>query len=148
MKSEPGAYSIADLERNGTTCWDGVRNYQARNTMRDDMRKGDLVLFYHSSADPAGVAGVAKVCREAYPDHTAFDRRSRYYDPKSDPESPRWMMVDLEFVERFPRVVPLAELKADPKLTGMLVTKRGMRLSVQPVEKEHFQVVRRRGRKG
>ncbi len=137
MKSEPGTYSIDDLEADGETSWDGVRNYQARNFMRDDMREGDRVLFYHSNASPPGVVGVAEVCRESYPDHTARDPDSGYHDPKASPEDPRWFMVDIRFVRKLPRIVPLAELKADPALDDMVVTGRS-RLSVQPVEKAHF----------
>jgi len=137
MKSEPEAYSIDDLARAGRGHWDGVRNYQARNHMRA-MREGDLVLFYHSSTEPPGVAGVARVCREAYPDHTQFDEKHDHHDPKSTKQDPRWDMVDVELVEKLPRMVTLAELKADEALSGMLVIKRGMRLSVQPVEREHF----------
>lgn len=136
MKSEPGAYSIDDLERDGTTCWDGVRNYQARNLMRE-MKEGDAVLFYHSNANPPGVVGIARVCREAYPDPTSWDPNGRYFDPKSSPETPRWWMVDIAFVEKLPRVVPLSEMKADPALDEMLVTGKS-RLSVQPVEQHHF----------
>lgn len=146
MKSEPDVYSIDDLARDGSTGWDGVRNYQARNFMRDEMKVGDLVLFYHSNADPPGIAGVARVCREAHPDPTQFDPSSKYHDPKSDPDDPRWLMVDVEFVEKFPHLVSLAELKANPKLEGMYVTRRGMRLSVQPVEPAHFEEVVRMGR--
>ncbi len=138
MKSEPSVYAIEDLERDGQTCWEGVRNYQARNLMRDQMRVGDLVLFYHSNADPTGVAGLARVCREAYPDHFAFDPKSSYYDKRSTPDNPVWMMVDVAFVQKFPAVVSLADLKSDSALEGMMVTRRGARLSVQPVEKEHF----------
>jgi predicted RNA-binding protein with PUA-like domain len=137
MKSEPGTYSIDDLERDGETMWDGVRNYQARNFMRDDMRVGDGVLFYHSNANPPGVVGVAEVCREGYPDHTARDPDSHYYDEKATEDDPRWHMVDIRFVRTLPRPVPLAELKADPALDDMVVTGRS-RLSVQPVEKRHF----------
>ncbi len=147
MKSEPNVYSIDDLESQGTTHWEGVRNYQARNTMRDDMKKGDLVLFYHSNAKPPGVAGIAKVCRESYPDHTAWDEKSKYFDKRSTPENPVWMMVDVEFVERFEDVVSLEELKAASELEGMLVTLRGQRLSVQEVDPAHFQFVRKTGRK-
>ncbi len=143
MKSEPGSYSLDDLERDGSTCWEGVRNYQARNLMRE-MHTGDLVLFYHSNANPPGAAGLAQVEREAYPDHFSWDPDSRYFDPKSNPEEPRWWMVDLRFVERFDRFVPLAELKADPTLGGMLVTGRS-RLSVQPVEAVDFNTVVRLG---
>ena len=145
LKSEPGAYSIQDLERDGRTSWEGVRNYQARNFMRDDMQPGDGVLFYHSSADPPGVAGVARVCRAAYPDPTARDPESGYFDPKASDEDPRWYMVDIEFEERFPRVVPLEELKRTPGLEEMLVTTKS-RLSVQPVKPEEFEVVLRLGR--
>lgn len=138
VKSEPGSYSIWDLERDGVTPWDGVRNYQARNLMRDDMKVGDPVLFYHSNADPPGVAGVAEVASKPYPDPTQFDPASKYLDPKSDPDSPRWMLVDIGFVRRFPEVVPLARLRDDPKLDGMPLLQKGQRLSVQPVEARHF----------
>lgn len=144
MKSEPDVFSIDDLARVGREHWDGVRNYQARNHMQR-MREGDLVLFYHSSAKPPGVAGVARVCREAYPDHSQFDPRSKYYDRASKPDAPRWFMVDVEFVRKLKRFVPLDELKADSALAGMLVTRRGMRLSVQPVERAHFEHVLRVG---
>ena len=144
MKSEPGSYSLDDLERDGVTCWEGVRNYQARNLMRE-MQEGDLVLFYHSNADPPGAAGIARVAREAYPDHFSWDPESRYHDPKSSPEEPRWWMVDVEFSERFDRFVPLADLKANPALADMLVTGRS-RLSVQPVEAADFETVVRMGR--
>ena len=141
MKSEPSVYSLEDLKRDGSTMWEGVRNYQARNTMRDSMAIGDLVLFYHSSADPMGVAGVARVCRESYPDPTQFDSKSKYYDATADPDDPRWFLVDVEFVERFAEVLSLAAVKADKRLADMLVVKRGMRLSVQPVDKKHFRRV-------
>lgn len=141
MKSEPDVYGIADLERDGTTLWDGVRNYQARNFMRDDMKVGDLVLYYHSNAKPPGVAGLAKVASEPYPDPTQFDDNSKYYDPKSTPENPRWVLVDLAFVAAFDDVVSLADLKADDELDGMLVIKKGQRLSIQPVEPHHYKRV-------
>jgi predicted RNA-binding protein with PUA-like domain len=147
MKTEPEAYSIQDLERDRTTIWDGVRNFQARNLLRDDIRAGDLVLFYHSVAKEKGVVGVAKVAKAGYPDPSAFDKRSKYHDPKSKKDEPTWYVVDVEHVETFPRVVTLEELKSTGDLAGMMVTKRGARLSVQPVEKEHFDVVRRLGRK-
>ncbi|RZO65643.1 MAG: EVE domain-containing protein [Sandaracinaceae bacterium] len=142
VKSEPDAYSIEDLERDGQAEWDGVRNYQARNSMRDEMTVGDLVLFYHSNAKPPGVAGVAKVATEAYPDPTQFDPKSKYHDPKATEEAPRWHLVDLSFVEKFDAVLGLDVLKehADD-LEGMMVIKRGIRFSVQPVEKEHFRKV-------
>lgn len=142
MKSEPDAYSIDDLVRQGRGHWDGVRSYQARNHMKG-MQLGDLVLFYHSSVDPPGVAGVARVCKQAYPDHTQFDSRHDHYDPKSKPEDPRWLMVDVEPVEKFAKLVTLLDLKSDPELVDMLVTRRGMRLSVQPVSLVHFRRVLR-----
>jgi len=147
MKTEPGSYSIQDLERDGATAWDGVRNFQARNLLRDEIRAGDLVLFYHSVAKEKGVVGVAKVAKAGYPDPSAFDKRSKYFDPKSKKDDPTWFVVDVEHVETFPRVVTLEELKATKALSGMMVTKRGARLSVQPVSKEHFDVVQKLGRK-
>lgn len=146
MKSEPGTYSIDDLARDGRTQWDGVRNYQARNLMRE-MQAGDRVLFYHSNAKPPGVAGLARVVREAYPDPTARDPESAYYDPKASEADPRWYMVDIEFVERLPRLVPLADIKAAEGLADMVVTKRS-RLSVQPVTDEEYRIVCAMGGKG
>lgn len=138
MKSEPSTYSIQDLRRDGRTPWEGVRNYQARNFMRDELSVGDKVLFYHSSATPTGVVGLGEVVREAYPDHFALDRESPYFDPKATADNPRWMMVDVGFVEEWAAPVTLAELKQDAALEGMLVTKKGQRLSVQPVEPAHY----------
>ncbi len=146
IKSEPDAFSIDDLEKKGSTSWDGVRNYQARNFMRDDMKLGDLALFYHSSTKPPGIVGVARVSRESYPDHTQFDKKSKYYDPKAKRDDPTWYMVDFEFVERFERVFTLDDLKATEELEGMLVTRRGQRLSIQPVEPEHFRAARKLAR--
>lgn len=146
MKSEPEVYSIDHLKRDRVETWEGVRNYQARNLMRDDMKVGDLALFYHSNANPPGVAGVARIARDAYPDDTAFDPSSNYYDAKSDPENPRWLMVDVEFVERFPGVVPLSVLQKTPGLEDMMVTRRGMRLSIQPVTEAEWDIVVRLGR--
>lgn len=145
MKSEPEVYSIDDLERDGTAEWEGVRSYQARNFMRDELAVGDLVLFYHSNAKPPGVAGVARVASAAYPDHHAFDPASKYHDPGSDPDAPRWWMVDVEFVEAFDELVSLDTLKAEGRgpLAGMLVIRRGQRLSIQPVDKAHFRRVLR-----
>ena len=145
MKSEPNVYSIDDLKKEKRACWDGVRNYQARNFMRDEMKIGDLVLYYHSNAKPPGVVGIAEVCREGYPDHTALDPKDPHYDPKSSKDNPTWMMVDLKFVEKFAEMVTLDKLKATASLEGMLVTRRGQRLSVQPVESNHFKVVRKLG---
>lgn len=144
MKSEPEVYSIQDLQRDGRSLWEGVRNYQARNYLRD-MRVGDLALFYHSNAKPPGVVGVARICREAYPDPTQFDPRSDYYDAKSKPEDPRWSTVDVEFVEAF-TLVSLDALKADSALEGMRVREKGSRLSVQPVDVAHFRRVLRLGK--
>ncbi len=141
MKSEPDVYSIDDLRRDGKTYWDGVRNYQARNFMRDGMKKGDLVLYYHSNAEPSGIAGVAKVDREGYPDFSAWDPKNDHYDPKSTEKKPQWFMVDVRFVQKFKNFVSLEALKSSPGLKGMLVLKRGMRLSVQPVHKTHFEAV-------
>ena len=141
MKTEPSVYSIDDLGRDGITQWEGVRNYQARNFMRDDMKIDDLVLFYHSNSDPSGIAGIARVCRESYPDHFSWNHESRYFDPKSTPETPRWFMVDVEYVKKFNQIISLKELKENPLFEGMLVTKRGMRISVQPVEKTHFDLI-------
>ena len=147
MKSEPGDYSISDLERDGTTHWDGVRNYAARNLMRDKMRSGDRVLFYHSNTRPPGVAGLAEVVRESYPDHTQFDPSSRYHDPKALPEAPRWFMVDIRFVEKFPGVVGLPLIRATPELDQMVLVRRS-RLSVQPVTEAEYRRIVAMGRGG
>jgi predicted RNA-binding protein with PUA-like domain len=141
MKSEPGAFSIDHLAKAGTTSWEGVRNYTARNFLRDGVKKGDEVLFYHSSADPTGVAGVAKVVREAYPDASQFDPKSDFHDPGSKRDAPRWVAVDLKFARKLPRVVTLAELKANKALAKMVVLQRGARHSVQPVTPEEFAAV-------
>ncbi|HEX2201681.1 MAG TPA: EVE domain-containing protein [Longimicrobium sp.] len=145
MKSEPEVYSIDALARDGRTSWEGVRNYQARNFMRDEMREGDRVLFYHSNADPTGVAGLARVAREGYPDLTGLDLESDYYDPRATEADPRWFMVDLAFEERFPAVVTLDELRAAPGLEKMLVINKS-RLSVQPVTEEEYAIVVELGR--
>lgn len=145
MKSEPDAYSIDDLERDGVEPWDGIRNYQARNFLRDKMHIGDRALFYHSNATPPGVVGEMEVVSGPEPDELAFDPSSKYYDPKSDPEDPRWVQRQMKFVKKFKRMIPLAELKEDPELEGLLVTKKGQRLSIQPVEKEHFTHIRKLG---
>ncbi len=147
VKSEPTAFSFDDLAASPrkTTRWDGVRNYQARNFMRDGMKQGDLVLFYHSNADPNAVVGVARVVREAYPDPTAFDRRDPHYDAKSKPETPTWMAVDVQAVERFTHPVALGELRGVPGLEQMTLLQKGSRLSVQPVTADEFAIVRRLG---
>lgn len=139
IKSEPDAYSIDDLAADGTTHWDGVRNYQARNLMRQ-MEVGDRVLFYHSRLRPPGVVGLAEVVREAYPDHTAWDQDSEYFDPKSTPAEPRWFMVDVGFVEKFDRMVSIDQLRDHPQLSDMVLLKRS-RLSVQPVTAEEFALI-------
>jgi predicted RNA-binding protein with PUA-like domain len=148
LKCEPGAYTIQDLERDGATTWEGVRNFQARNYMRDDMKPGDGVLFYASNAEPSGVTGLAEIARGGYPDPYAFQEGHKYFDPKSDPDNPTWMMVDVRFVETFPDIVPLAVLKETPGLGDMMVTQKGSRLSVQPVTKKEFDIVVKLGRKG
>jgi predicted RNA-binding protein with PUA-like domain len=141
MKSEPDAFSIDDLARVGTEPWTGVRNYQARNFMRDGMKPGDGVLFYHSSCDEPGVVGLAEVASEAYPDPTQFDRRSDYHDPASTPENPRWMLVDVAFRRKLKRTITLAELKAEPKLEDFALLRRGNRLSVLPVTRAQWNCI-------
>jgi predicted RNA-binding protein with PUA-like domain len=138
MKSEEDVFSIHDLEKSQRTGWDSVRNYQARNYMRDSMQPGDLALYYHSNSEPSGVAGIMKIVEVALTDPTQFDKKSEVYDPTSTKEDPRWQMVQVEHVETFLSVIPLADLKADKALTGMLVLAKGQRLSVQPVESKHF----------
>ena len=145
MKSEPDAYSIDDLARDKKTCWDGVRNYQARNLMRDEIKKGDLVLYYHSNAKPPGVAGVAKVVKESYPDHTQFDKKSKYFDPKATEAEPRWFMVDIQLVKKFKTFLPLEELKGVKALDGMVLLQKGSRLSVQPVTKKQYETILKLG---
>ncbi|MDH3532668.1 MAG: EVE domain-containing protein [Gammaproteobacteria bacterium] len=141
IKSEPDAYSIDDLKRDGREMWDGIRNYQARNMMRDDMRVGDEVLFYHSSCKVPAIVGIAKVASKPYPDPTQFDPESKYYDPKSDRKDPRWCLVDLKFVRKLKQPITLAELKAHPALDDMLLTRRGNRLSIMPVSAEHWKII-------
>jgi predicted RNA-binding protein with PUA-like domain len=143
VKTEPGDYSIEELEQDGETEWTGVRNYQARNFMRDKMRQGDQVLVYHSMTKPIGVYGVAEVAGPAHPDSLQFDRKSKYFDEKSTKDEARWWCVDLKFVERFATPVSRDELKAEPGLADMKLLKRGMRLSVMPVEKKEFDLVRK-----
>lgn len=147
VKSEPDEFSFDDLLAcpGRRTGWDGVRNYQARNLMRDEMRPGDLVLFYHSGTSPPAVVGIAEVVSEPYPDPTQFDEKSPKYDPKATPEEPRWFQVDLRAVAALPRTVSLPELKADPRTAGMMVCRRGQRLSVQPVSTREFAAVCRLG---
>ena len=141
MKSEPETFSIDDLKNcpGQKDHWDGVRNYQVRNMMRDQMRVGDMALFYHSNAgSETGVVGLMKIVKAAYPDPTQFDPKSEHPDPKSDPTSPRWLCVDVKFVDKFSKIVTLNELKSDPKFVDMSVIKKGNRLSIMPVSKKHF----------
>lgn len=142
MKSEPGSFSIDDLNRSTkkTTCWDGVRNYQARNYMRE-MVKGDQILFYHSSIEPAGIVGIAEVSRSAYPDHTALDPKDHHYDPKSTPENPIWEMVDIRLVRVFAVMITLDELRGVAGLESMELLRKGSRLSVQPVKPEEWKII-------
>lgn len=143
VKSEPEAFSWDDLwaSPKRTAFWDGVRNYQARNLLRDEMKKGDLVFFYHSSADPTAIMGICEVVREGYPDHTQFDPGSDHFDPASDPNDPRWYMVDLRAVEPLPRPVTLRELRGAPGLERMVLLQKGSRLSVQPVSADEWRTV-------
>lgn len=141
LKSEPDCYSIDDFARDGVTHWSGVRNYQARNFMRDEMKPGDGVLFYHSSAEPPGVAGIGEIASAGYGDHTALDPKDDHFDPKATVDNPIWTMVDVKFVRKFDRVISTTELKATPGLEDMLVLKRGQRLSVMPVTPQEWKIV-------
>jgi len=145
MKSEPEEFGVDDLMQRPkkTEPWDGVRNYQARNMMRDEMKKGDLVFFYHSNCDVPGIVGVMKVAREGYPDPTAFDPEDKHYDPKSDPDNPRWFLVDVKFVRKLKRTITLAELREQPKLEKLALVRRGNRLSVMPVAKREWDLILR-----
>ena len=143
MKSEPDVFGIDHLKAcpRKTDHWDGVRNYQARNMMRDEMKKGDLVFFYHSNCDVPGIVGVMKVVKEGYVDHTAFDPEEKYYDPKSDPENPRWYMVDIKLDKKFDQPVTLTSLRDNKSLKDMVLLQKGSRLSVQPVKKKEFDAI-------
>lgn len=143
VKSEPDAFSINDLAKmpKKTEHWDGVRNYQARNFMRDEMKKGDQVFFYHSNCKEPGIVGVATVAKEGYPDFTAFEPKNKYYDPKSDPQNPRWYMVDIKLKRKFKRTITLQELKTHKKLADMSLLRKGNRLSVMPVDKKHWEFI-------
>lgn len=147
MKSEPGCFSIDDLETSekSTTPWDGVRNYQARNFMRDEMSLGDKVIFYHSVKNPSAV-GIAEVVKEGYPDYTSWDPDGDHFDPKSTPENPRWFMVDIKLVEKFSTPVSLKFMRTVNGLEGMELLRKGSRLSVMPVSREEFEIIRRLGR--
>ncbi len=138
MKSEPDAFSIDDLKRNKQEPWDGVRNYQARNFMRDGMRPGDKVFFYHSNCNPPGIVGIAEVATDAYPDPSQFDPKSKYFDSGSSRDKPRWMLIDVKFVKKLKRTITLDELKADDALAEMPLVRKGNRLSVMPVDAAHW----------
>lgn len=146
MKTEPGCYSIDDLQRDKKIAWTGVRNYQARNFMRDDMKIGDDILFYHSNADPSGIAGLARICALAHPDLTALDHKDDHYDSKSTHVDSIWVNVDIAFEKKFSHFVSLSALKAEPELSGMVVLQKGSRLSIQPVTAEQFAHVQKMGR--
>ena len=143
MKTEPGEFGIDDLARRPrkTEPWDGVRNYQARNMMRDEMKKGDRAFIYHSNCEAPGIVGIASVVREGYPDSTAFDPEDKHYDPKSDPANPRWYLVDVKFERKLRRTISLTELKAQAALEGMALVRRGNRLSVMPVSEREWEYI-------
>ena len=143
LKSEPDVFSLEDLKKcpNQTEPWDGIRNYQARNLMRDEMQVGDQAFFYHSRQAEPAIVGTVKVVREAYPDHTSWDPSSKYFDEKSSAENPRWLMVDVQFESEFSRPVTLKELRSVPELKEMFLLRKGTRLSVQPVTEEEFQLI-------
>ena len=143
MKSEPDVFSLEDLKNcpHQTEPWDGIRNYQARNLMRDEMKMGDQAFFYYSRQAEPAIVGTVRVVREAYPDHTSWDPSSKYFDEKSSPENPRWLMVDVQFENEFSRPVTLKEMRSIPELKEMFLLRKGMRLSVQPVTEEEFQLI-------
>ena len=141
LKTEPDVFSIDDLKKAGVEPWDGIRNYQARNFLRDTFKKGDKVFIYHSRSKPMGIVGEAEVVSDGYPDPTQFDPKEKYYDAKADPENPRWYLVDVKYVRTFPEIITLADLKAAPELADMAVVKKGARLSVQPVKENEWHFV-------
>ncbi|MFK8076830.1 MAG: EVE domain-containing protein [Granulosicoccus sp.] len=143
FKSEPDAFSISDLKamKGKKDHWDGIRNYQARNLMRDQMVKGDLGFFYHSSCKVPGIVGIVEIVKEAYPDHTSWDPDAKYYDPKSSPDNPRWVMIDVKFRQEFKEIISLEQLRTVPKLEGMALLQKGSRLSIQPVTKAHWNTI-------
>jgi predicted RNA-binding protein with PUA-like domain len=145
MKSEPNDFSFNDLRNSPgkKTHWDGVRNYQARNFMRDHMKKNDLVFFYHSNTAEPGIVGIAKVSRESYPDHTAFDPKDKHYDPKSDPKNPRWLMVDISYERKLKNIITLSELRkySDAQLNDLTLLRRGNRLSISPVSTKEWRFI-------
>ncbi|MFO8154887.1 MAG: EVE domain-containing protein [Pseudomonadota bacterium] len=143
MKSEPDVFGIDHLAAlpEGTDHWDGIRNYQVRNMIRDHMRPGDQALFYHSNTKPPGIAGLMEIVSEPYPDHTAFDPEAKYHDPKSDPDNPRWYMVDVRYIRHFDRYIPLDELKQRPELAEMKLVQKGNRLSIMPVTEDEWRTI-------
>ena len=143
FKSEPSTFSVDDLQKKPkqTEHWDGVRNYQVRNMLREQIKKGDLGFFYHSSCTPPGIAGIIEVVREGYPDPSAFDPESKYYDPRSTAAKPNWFMVDVKLIEKFPRFITLAEIKQQPNLQNMLILRKGNRLSITSVTKQEWDVI-------
>ncbi len=141
FKSEPTSYSIDDLKRDKKTAWTGVRNFQARNMLRDDVKKGDLVIFYHSSCEVPGAYGIADVVKAGYPDETQFDSASKYYDPKAKKEKPQWYVVDIKFKKKFKNPVPLADMRLDPVFADMALLRPGQRLSLFPIAKRHFETI-------
>jgi predicted RNA-binding protein with PUA-like domain len=143
FKSEPDAFSIDDLasKPKQTEHWDGIRNYQARNYLRDEVKQGDQVLFYHSSCKEVGIAGLAEVVKEAYPDHSQFNPESKYFDPKASPDNPRWVMVDVQFKQKFSKVLPLAEIKNMLAISEIGLVKKGHRLSIMPVNENEFSIL-------
>lgn len=143
IKSEPEAFSIDDLaaKPNQTEHWDGVRNYQARNMLRDQMKVGDLAFFYHSNCTPPGIVGIVAIVKEGYPDFTAFEANSKYYDPDNKPDNPRWFMVDVKLKQKFKRLISLEELKQQPELQAMQLLRKGNRLSIMPITQEQWQVI-------
>lgn len=143
MKCEPSAYSIDDLQREKKAFWEGVRNYQARNFMRDSMKTKDIAFFYHSNAKPSGIVGLMEIVKEGYPDHTAQDESSKYYDPKATEEKPMWYMVDVKFIKKFPKVISLNDLRNIKGLEDMMVLQKGSRLSIQPVTSNQFEKIMR-----
>lgn len=143
MKSEPDVYGIEHLQRmpQQTDHWDGIRNYQVRNMLRDDFKPGDMAFFYHSNVKPVGIVGTMEIVGHAYPDFTAFDPEEKYYDPKSDPDKPRWFMVDVQFKQQFSKIITLDELRANPALEDMLILRKGNRLSITPVTARQWQAI-------
>lgn len=143
LKSEPSCFSIDAMQRCKITHWDGVRNYQARNMLRDQMQVGDLAFFYHSNAEPSGIAGIVEIVKAGYPDFTAFDSTDQHYDPASDPQKPRWYMVDVKFKQKLPRLISLEELRQQTALADMQLLQRGNRLSVMPITTKEWNTILR-----